>query len=270
MKSTRAVLVTVLLLVAALVAPAAVSADDTRNHAGRTLMYSSASPEASNQIACQFLAYGKVNSRRVIFTANHCLSDKLDNGWNYYDGRTIVDEDGRAHATTPTSQTHCSAKYDLCYLYLLSGRWPANPHQVYAGKDVNGNFRWTTLSTVRGNSSYDCDSLSTRVGDSVHEYQQDLQTGYQLPYSGSITGYTSSGACEIKTNIPAHASYRHSGSPLMNTDYGNTGSLIGVGHMVYGGGMSYASIREGILAIDAFWRVNGVESGAAFCTSATC
>lgn len=258
------------MLLASLVA-APVSADDTRNHAGRTLTLTSADAEADNEIACQWAAYGKVNSQRVLFTANHCFSDKANAPRleNYYDGRTIVDEDGRAHGTTPTSATQCSATYDLCYIYLLPGRWPSNPHQIFAGRDSLGLFRWSTISTYQGSSDYDCNSNYLRVGQGVHEYQQDVQTGLQLPYSGRVTGYQGSGWCALKTDIPASTTYRHSGSPLMNCDYGGTCSLIGVGTWNEGG-MWYASARQGILAIDAYWQTRGFGSGAKFCTTAAC
>lgn len=238
------------------------SSHHPNNYAGRPLSGDSSGAEHPNKIHCQIIAYGKVDDRPVAFTGFHCMKDK----WG---GETIWDHNGNPFGTTPDWQSHCSQENDLCFLWLLSeNKFPANPHQVYAGRTQNGTALWTTISTTKGSSLYDCANLQDRMGAGVYAYRQNtISMGTNPRYS---TIWAQANGCDIVTHHDTSGSYRWSGTPLMNCGASNTCSIIGGGWYHINGEAVFGNVREGMLDIHNFWDGISNQFGARFCVTAGC
>lgn len=269
-KKTISILFAMMLLLIS-VAPAGAShggsSHHPNNYAGRPLSGDTSGSEHYNKMHCQMVGYGKVDNKPVIFTANHCFNTSTG---NKFDGRYIFDHNGDIFGTTPNSPSHCSASFDLCFIWLTNeNRYPVNPHQVYGGRNDDGIAQWTTISTQRGSSEWDCTStgIPSRNGYNIYAYRQNLIGQWAAPIKGTQTGNTS---CDIISNYPVDTSVRWSGTPLMNCARGGTCSIIGVGWYSINGYNAFGSVRAGILAIHNYWLGYGTRTGARFCTTPSC
>jgi hypothetical protein len=275
LKKLVTALLGICLLAGITVAPASGAHSDgtTRhpnNYAGRPLSgdsYGADMPTGQppiTDIHCQMLAYGKVAGDPVLFTANHCTNIHTL-------GQTIVDHNGNPFGTIPTSRSHCSALYDLCFIWLNgTSKFPHNPHQIYGGRDGDGDAQWTTLSTSQGSSQWNCGAMPARIGYNVYASRQNVISNAASPRTGEMIGYSSASSstnpCDIITDyVPTGG--RWSGTPITNC-YLGTCSLVGVGRSIDGNGdLHFGNIREGISHINAIWSSQG---GARFCTTANC
>lgn len=245
------------------------SADSTRNYAGRPLSGDTDGSDTPDKVFCNGLAYGKVDGKKVLFFADHCINDAPTGG-------SIRDEDGVYYGWRPTAPSvQCaggSSGNDLCYIWLYSGKWPSNPHQVYAGVKCCVYSQWTTIAQPKGSPSWACGTMDDQIGLTVYENHQNLWAGTHYRWEGVVTntqmgGSGSADDCEIITDLDYSSTYRHSGSPLFST--GN--NLVGVATAATGSGkLIFDSVYEGMKDIDAYWDTHGTGVGAWFCTDAAC
>lgn len=265
------ILAAALLAVATIGAPPVHASNYSRNVAGR--------PMGGNaQYDCNGTVYGQVNGFPVLFTAEHCLSNRF--------GAYVTDGDGVTigQVMKANEETQSTVNYDMGWIWLRPGGWPANPNQIYRGVNGSGDTLWFTNTSLLGSNQLDCNSISQYFGGTVGIYESwhSSFADTRLATGGKIKGGTSNfyPVCHVETSIYWHGpTYVDSGSPFfvngyLNTIFGVGSSRTGTAPPSYNGqGPNYLIVSPWADAMDDLnyeFTHNGYSAGANFCTTSDC
>ena len=201
---------------------------DTSNLAGRPISGGyDANIHGGN---CQGIAYGRVDGRLVLFTANHC---RFSNGViNPEDrsGQPVYGPNGsRIGVWGPTSTV--ASTHDLTFIYIDAAAKPANTNRIYRGpyNGAGGVDDWWVM-TGQPTVDMGCDGT----------WKEDFSWQMAQPKSGALnTVFTTRAAylwrivnvnsgsgvtrhCQIEmSGLQDRTGYVESGSPVMNEDWTN-------------------------------------------------
>jgi len=262
-KSSATAAATVFLLLSSLLVavPSASAVTLTTNLAGRPI-------KADTLKWCTGIAYGKINNKFVLFTANHC------NDGIYKPGTVVNGSAGRI-GVWGGSLTGPWAAYDLNWIVLDSGAVPSNPHQIYRGNCNipggcvfgTGTSSWWTVNNKLGNSAYSCANMGSHLSSLVAQNWRTTQSSTTPFVAGEVD--TIVNGCEMLTSIDSHCPYKDSGSGLTDLN----GEVIGIGHastVNCGGQLIFTSFYEGLKKVDAYYDAIVPHIGAWLCVNTAC
>lgn len=257
------ILLPLMLMIAALLAPTPAAASDTTNYAGRPL---SGSAFILDNPSCHGIAYGRVNNLNVLFVASHCYTG-LAQGTSIYN-KNGVRIGGLGNETEAGIQGR-----DLRYIKLDTGQWPASRNRIYRG-DVAGDDFWTMTAQPRATTG--CSRVGGWDGTeftAYHNWQPndtDLDP-YRTGRTTNVFGQTDASHCTVQTSLTFHGTlYIDSSSPWVLASasdqlWGWSSSRTNPGDYLL-----VTPMYDALYYLDQYWGTRGNQVGAWICTTAAC